>query len=371
MDWPCKKEKSNPKYLFWHSMKSPLLLLFLFAGLFAFGQGTISGKIIDAESKEPLAGASVFAQNTTKGTTSDKEGAFSLYLNKGGYEVIITFTGYASRKINYEAVSDRQFTIELQKEDKSLSEVVIRSSNEVADGWEKYGKFFLDHFIGTTPFADSCTLLNPQVLKFYYYKRSDRLKVLATEPLQISNRALGYNLNYGLDSFVYHYQKDLSSYRGNCLFQQMEGNAEEQSQWQKNREQAYKGSRLHFVRSYYDSTLKQEGFTVDLLSATNATKFDRLANPYDSTYYFFDDSTGNAELYFPAKVSIAYTKKAPEKRYLQQMKLPLNVGQQLSYVVLTDGVTIMPNGYFLEQQSWVNQGYWSWKNLADMVPYDY
>jgi hypothetical protein len=367
----CKKEKSLYKNVFCLSMKSPLLLLFLLAGSLAFGQGTISGRIIDAESKEPLAGASVFAQNTTKGTTSDKEGAFSLYLNKGGYEVIITFTGYASRKINYEAVSDRQFTIELQKEDKSLSEVVIRSSNEVADGWEKYGKFFTDHFIGTTPFADSCTLLNPQALKFYYYKRSDRLKVLATEPLQISNRALGYNLNYQLDSFVYHYQKDLSSYRGNCLFQPIEGSAEEQSLWTKNREAAYRGSRLHFVRSYYDSTLKQEGFTVDLLSPTNPNKFDRLANPYDTSYYFFDDSTGNAELYFPAKVSIAYTKKAPEKRYLQQMKLPLNVGQQLSYVVLTDGITIMPNGYFLEQQSWVNQGYWSWKNLADMVPYDY
>ena len=24
-----------------------------------------------------------------------------------------------------------------------------------------------------------------------------------------------------------------------------------------------------------------------------------------------------------------------------------------------------------EQKDWINQGYWSWKNLADMLPYDY
>jgi len=24
-----------------------------------------------------------------------------------------------------------------------------------------------------------------------------------------------------------------------------------------------------------------------------------------------------------------------------------------------------------EQKDWINQGYWSWKNLADLLPYDY
>jgi hypothetical protein len=40
-------------------------------------------------------------------------------------------------------------------------------------------------------------------------------------------------------------------------------------------------------------------------------------------------------------------------------------------VSLTDAILIMENGYFFEQNSWVNQGYWSWKNLADQLPYDY
>lgn len=249
--------------------------------------------------------------------------------------------------------------------------VVITTSYEVKDGWEKYGDFFLDHFIGATPFADSCFLLNPEVLKFYYYKRSDKLKVLAAEPLLIANKSLGYNLRYQLDSFVYYYKTNINSYRGNCLYTGMEGDMAQQQLWNENRRQAYFGSRIHFLRSYYDSSLKQDGFTVDILSDNNQAKFNRLANPYDTLYYFFDDSTGNAELWFPKKLSISYTKKAPQKEYLQQFALPLDVKAQISYVDLSDGILIKPNGFFLDQRSWVNQGYWSWKNLADQLPYDY
>lgn len=334
-------------------------------------QATITGQVVDADTKLPLEGASVFAQNTTKGAVTNKEGNYKLYLNKGGYELITTYTGYVNKTINVEANEDKELNIELKKEEKSMDAVVITTSYEVKDGWEKYGDFFLDHFIGATPLSDSCLLLNPEVVKFYYYKRSDRLKVLASEPLLIANKSLGYNLRYQLDSFVYYYKTNINSYRGNCLFTAMEGDAVQEEQWKEARKRIYYGSRTHFLRSYYDSSLKQEGFTVDILSDDNATKFNRLANPYDTLYYFFDDSTGNAELFFPKKLSISYIKKSPEKEYLQQYSLPLDVKTQISYVDLKDGITVMPNGFFLDQKSWINQGYWSWKNLADQLPYDY
>jgi hypothetical protein len=353
-------------------MKKPLLLLIgLVSFTLSFAQALISGTVIDAETKLPLENASVFAQNTTRGTITGKEGVFRLQLERGGYELIVSFTGYVSKTINIEASEDRQLTIELQKADNSMSEVVIKSSNEVADGWEKHGQFFLENFIGATPFADSCTLLNPEVLKFFYYKRNDRLKVLATEPLVIANRALGYQIRYQLDSFVYFLKTDINAYRGYCFFTVMEGSEEEQKMWEENRKKAYYGSRLHFLRSYFDSTLKGEGFSVDLLSSTQANKFDRLRNPYDTTYYFFDEESGNAELWFPVKASITYTKALPEKSYLEQSGLPLDVPVQLSYIDLAQPIFIRPNGFFLDQKSWTNQGYWSWKNLADQLPYDY
>jgi hypothetical protein len=73
----------------------------------------------------------------------------------------------------------------------------------------------------------------------------------------------------------------------------------------------------------------------------------------------------------PDRISITYTKKAPENEYLKKYKLPLNVSQQVSYIDLLDVITIKKNGYYYDQKDWINFGYWSWKNIADQVPGDY
>jgi len=347
-----------------------LILSWLFISSNAFCQFTITGKVLDSTSLEPLYGASVFCQNTTSGTTTGKEGEFSLSLKPGGYELIISYTGYQTREIRISGSENAPLQVQLSKEDKSMQEVVIRSSNEVADGWEKYGKFFLENFIGSTPNAALCTLQNTEVLHFYYYKKSDKLKVLATDAITISNKALGYNLRYQLDSFMYYYKTQLSLYRGYCFFSEMEGSFSEQKAWSENRKKAYYGSKLDFMRSYYDSTLKDDSFEISVLDSSNDKKFDPVQNPYDSAYYSVYDSTHEVEVYFPRKISVTYNKK-PEPQYLEKFKLPKNVGSEISYIDLLDAIMIKENGFFYDQKDWVNQGYWSWKNLADLLPYDY
>ena len=351
-------------------MKSCLFLLSIFVSTIVFGQFTITGKVVDSTTKEPLFGASVFAQNTTSGTTTNREGEFSLSLKSGGYELIVSFTGYQSREIRISNNDNNPLQIDMTKEEKAMEEVVIRSSNEVKDGWDKYGKFFLENFIGSTPNALQCTLKNPEAVHFYYYKKSEKLKVLATEPIVISNLALGYNLRYQLDSFMYYYKTQVSSYRGYCFFSEMDSSFAQQRIWSANRKKAYDGSKLQFMRSYYDSTLNEDGYEIALLDSMYDKRFDIISNPYDTSYYGMYDSTHEVEVYYPRKISVTYKKK-PEPEYLKKFKLPLNVGSQISYIDLLDGIAIKENGYFYDQKDWVSQGYWSWKNLADLLPYDY
>jgi hypothetical protein len=80
---------------------------------------------------------------------------------------------------------------------------------------------------------------------------------------------------------------------------------------------------------------------------------------------------GEVEIFYPRKISITYTKRSPEKEYLAIMKLPKNIPQQISYIDIKDWIAITPNGYYYDQKNWINQGYWSWKNVADLLPYDY
>ncbi len=346
------------------------LLFFFFIAVTAKAQIVISGKVLDSTSREALSGASVFAQNTTMGTSCNKEGEFSITLKSGGYELIFSFTGYKNQELRITENKSQQVEILLVKEDKSMGEVVIQSSNEVKDGWEKYGDFFIDHFIGATPFAEKCSIQNRDAVRFFYYKRSDKLKVLATEPVIISNDALGYDIRYQLDSFVYYYKTDMSSYRGTCFFTEKLGTVSQAMVWKANREKAYFGSRMHFMRSYYDSTVKQSGFNISLINDDKKT-FGLLTNPYNKKYYTISDTLDEVEIYFPDKISVAYIRAVPEDAYLKQFNLPMDVGVQVSYIDLLDGIAIKENGYYYDQRNWVSQGYWSWKNIGDLLPYDY
>jgi hypothetical protein len=174
-----------------------------------------------------------------------------------------------------------------------------------------------------------------------------------------------------MDSFVYYYATEVNSYRGYSLYAEMEGTDSLKKVWNNNRANTYKGSILQFMRSYYDSTLQDDGWIINMIDENNDTKFTKLENPYDTLYYGALDSSQEIELWYPRKISIVYTKKKPEPEYLKKFKLPKNVAIQISYIVLNDAIAIKENGYYYDQKDWINQGYWSWKNIADQLPYDF
>jgi hypothetical protein len=62
-----------------------ITLIILGLAVPSMAQVTISGKVVDSVSREPLAGASVFAQNTTQGTVTNSNGEFSLTLKSTGF----------------------------------------------------------------------------------------------------------------------------------------------------------------------------------------------------------------------------------------------------------------------------------------------
>jgi hypothetical protein len=235
-------------------------ILFCFISLFAFSQSnySISGKVIDATTKQPLLGASVFAENTTLGTATGADGNFHLKLPGGGYSIVVTFTGYQTetRRVSAGDAGNNDMVIEIKQKEKSLEEFVIKSTNEVADGLAKYGDFFMENFIGKTANSKQCYIKNKEALKFFYYRRAKRLKVISTAPLEIVNDALGYTIKYELDSFVHEYNTQVSIYTGYPLFQEMQSsNMADLEKWTTARKTAYNGSILHFMRSMHEKRL--------------------------------------------------------------------------------------------------------------------
>jgi len=69
--------------------------------LAAFAQGNITGKLIDAETDEPLIGASVLIEGTSTGTVSDFDGNFVLNnVAAGTYTLIVSYIGYDDVKMD-------------------------------------------------------------------------------------------------------------------------------------------------------------------------------------------------------------------------------------------------------------------------------
>ena len=321
--------------------------------------------------------ASVFAQNTTIGTATNADGIFTLELPNGGYELAVTFTGYEAetRRISTADAADKNIVIELKQKEKELADVIVRSSSEVADGWEKYGDFFLDNFIGKTTNSKQCSIRNREVLKFYYYKKRDRLKIRASAPLEIVNNALGYTIKYTLDSFTHEYGTQVSQYTGYPLFEEMKpANDQQKAQWDSARLVAYHGSILHFMRSLYNKKLKEEGFEIQFLINFNDKETAiSVINFYGGMNYMMDDSTHTVDI-MPNQnnVAVIYKNEAPSPSYLAANP-DANPKFELSVLSFLERgtISIEQNGYYYDQHDITINSYWAWEKMGDMLPYDY
>jgi hypothetical protein len=336
----------------------------------------VKGKVIDKNTKAPLPGASVFAQNTTFGEATNTNGDFVLRLPNGGYSLVASFTGYETGtiRISNTSLQNDSLVFELNPAEKSLEAVTIAISNEVKDGWQKYGEFFTNNFIGQSKFAKQCVIKNPEALHFYFSKKRNRLKVTATEPLIVNNFALGYNLKFAIDSFTNEYNTNTNLFIGYPLFEAMQGTPEQQQTWNDNRAAAYKGSMLQLMRSIYNQTLEQNGFELQFIIKNNDKEMPlKLGNIYGALNYDKDDSTNTVE-FMPNQneVAVIYKDAKPEQTYLASDS-SIKKDFQLSTLIFAPGesIVIEQNGYYYDQEDITTNGYLAFKKIGDMLPYDY
>jgi len=109
-------------------MKNTLILFFMMA--FAFQamsqeQYTISGHVTDADTGEELIFAAIQERETSKGTTTNSYGFFSLTLAEGTHTLLFSYVGYQPLQMTVELTSNKKLSIELLPSVETLQEVVI------------------------------------------------------------------------------------------------------------------------------------------------------------------------------------------------------------------------------------------------------
>ena len=249
-----------------------IILLLLLINLFQGGYAQlVHGIVLDKSDNSKIGFASIYINGTSVGTNSDQNGYFELDISKyGSLPLTISALGYYSVTL---ADFSREKPIEVYLTPKmfELNEVVVKGKK---GKWDTYLQIFKRQFLGASVNASMCDILNERDLRFFNINDTT-LSAYSLKPLIIHNKALGYNITYYLDKFIYNYQKDEKHIfnetcfiLGNYLFKDDLLTLSESGKMavERRRRNAYLGSRMHFFRLLYLGNLHHRGRSITALS---------------------------------------------------------------------------------------------------------
>lgn len=379
---------------------------------------SIYGKTTQKGTGAAIPNASVFISGSSLGTVSDSAGNFELRgIPSGNFELIISSVGFST--VVYPFTSDKlplKLNVQMEPKVEELNSITVEPFDP--NGWENWGRLFLENFIGTSSAGRRCTITNTSALRFRYNRKTRTLTVVADQPLEILNSHLGYTLQYQLEEFTLNQQENSVLFVGYTLFREMNRPA----RYYQRRRDVYNGSMNHFMRSLYHDSLAEEGFETRRLVRTPNYEKQRVrqimasqarrninsggktvmrlgvAPPADSTTYYQrvmqqpeelshvssyvlgPDSLLTAGrdsakiLSFNNFLQITYKNGLEEREYLLYRMLGRKPWYPVSLIFLIseDGILVEPNGYHYPPQAIFSMEYWGWsEKVAHMLPIDY
>ncbi len=112
-------------------LTATLLVVLGFLSLATHAQGTITGRVSDTGSDEPLIGATVVVEGTTRGTSTNLDGSFALQIPEGDNNIVISYIGYITKTLEVSIRNNEtkdMGEIELESSTVGLDEILITSS---------------------------------------------------------------------------------------------------------------------------------------------------------------------------------------------------------------------------------------------------
>ena len=120
-------------------MKFKTFLFILLASILtqtSYGQNkqfTISGQIQDVKNGEDLISVTVYVPEEGIGTVTNTYGFYSLTLEEGTHEILVSYLGFSEQKFTVNLTADQTLNIELGEDVATLGEVVVLAEKENED----------------------------------------------------------------------------------------------------------------------------------------------------------------------------------------------------------------------------------------------
>ncbi len=339
-------------------------------------QVTITGRVIDAKTLEPIPFAHIFIVNTAIGSAAGADGNFTFQCdNLGTADAVISSVGYDPYKkhIVFGEGPLNLGTIKLKTSETILDEVVVKSSRDKA--WEKNLKKFKATFLGRDEFAQECIIQNPWVIDIQNDESTHTLTAKSLAPIIVINNALGYMVKFSLKRFA----SSTSGYsiEGDTYFMLLAPpNPKEGERWEKNRETVYKRSLTNLLRSIVTHQIEGQGFALytELAGGGGAfTRMSRFSENLGKKIQLADTnklstSQGNDKFLvtLPGRLETHYLNGGSTKRVYQDIINPI------SWIELkSNSVVVNSRGIPADPTAITVSGDMSEDRLSRMLPLDY
>ena len=355
-------------------------VLFLIVSIHAnaqVGSSMISGKVLDSESGEPLAGVHVFLSSRLQGTTTDAEGNYQIVqLTPGSYKVVASIIGYisTSQEVQVREFQNVRMNIPLEAIVYELDGVEVTDSQPKE--WEKQLKEFTDRFLGGSGNAKESEILNPFVLGFE--DNGTLFQAYASEPLEIVNKSLGYRVTFVLDYFLYNSSEDKSYTNGTWYFEEMvPDNKEQLMEWESRREISFKGSLQHLLWAMVNDRAETEGFSIlrDYSEDTEGPELflHRYHPVHVEDIIAETERPYEFEMTFDDFIRVYYMRTGDKNRIFKKVLIP---SEQLSYLKATgEKIIVHETGYMYGDKAGSGNllvyGHLSSLGVADLLPQEY
>ena len=253
-----------------------------------FGQSTVRGVVIDSLTQEPLAFATVYVNGTTQGTSTDADGRFELKDVMFPATVVFSFVGYQTQASDLTR-NPGELTIRLKTNDVLPEVVVSGKENKVK---REDLEYFRKMFLGNDRWGKRATIENENVImvdnSYYAWTHTEEVEIdkehveyhlrsgndlkrvfnaWASEPLIIDLPMLGYELYVDMVKFTVvedkaYTQSDMLGYFYYKPYEKVNKRMTEKID--ENRRRAYWGSSQHFLRSFADDRLAENGYLLSM-----------------------------------------------------------------------------------------------------------
>lgn len=356
--------------------------------------GTISGKVIDASTGNPVSLANVFITGTTFGASANEQGMFEIKnVPFGDHDLVASIVGYEPQSVHVRLTSPAKSGVLFGLKQKDIAMPGVEVVAEDPKEWKKNLERFKEIFLGYSSNVSKCTILNPEVLDFRTDLETKLFYATARKPLEIENKALGYRFQYHLREF--EAGKNSMKFGGFTKFDELKPEDDaEGKKWEEQRRRAYHGSLQHFLAAVVRGTVKEEGYSVQNISYLwPATGIQQQLGEKAE----LENMLGKGDLPFERRFSfskylqIVYSKEMPEYGYrrfianvrnfngAQNLGLlrrasfdEIQMDSQISVIEMnTPVVVINADGYLSDPFALTTYGYWSYERVADLLPLDY